>query len=512
MPAFDRSTPTVDLNNYIIERDVLSRIPEQLARQHKLIPLFRIRDSLTIAISDPANIIAIDEVRAVSGCDVQVVKAEESAIVMAIEQNYNVDNYIEEIVKELQGMSADFVHDKNLDSSRIQKITAEPPVIKMVNLIIFQALKDRASDIHIEPSEKKIMVRLRIDGVLHTMISLPAELEMPIVSRIKVISKLDIMESRRPQDGHFAMKMGEREIDVRVSIFPVNFGEKVVMRILDRSAAFLNLEKLGFSEEKRKKFEEMIHKPYGIILVTGPTGSGKTSTLYASLNKINAKDKNIVTLEDPREYLLEGINQGEVNMAIGFTFASGLRSILRQDPDVIMIGEIRDAETAQISMRAALTGHLVLSTLHTNDATGAVTRLIDMEVEPFLISSTVIGVLAQRLVRAVCPGCKEEYQPSEDVIGKLGLDKNAKVMLCRGKGCVQCRQTGYKGRLGIFELLEVNDQIRECINNRKSTTDIKQAAQKSGMKTLAQDGFDKVLKGLTTPEEVFRVAYIDEQG
>ncbi|MCM8800539.1 MAG: GspE/PulE family protein [Candidatus Omnitrophica bacterium] len=503
MSNLSSNIPMIDLSNYIIDPEALKSIPEELAREYKVIPLFRVRDTLTVAIADPSDVIAIDKVRAVTGCDIQTLMASEDEIKMAIDHNYNVGASLEQIIKNLKGM--DFNIEKISDANRVQKIVEEPPIIKLVNLIIYQALKDRASDIHIEPTQKKVNVRLRIDGVLHDVFSLPLEIHMPMVCRIKVISRLDIVESRRPQDGHFYMRVGQRDVDFRVSTLPLAFGEKVVIRILDRSTAFLTLDKLGFSEEALKKFESMIKKPYGIILVTGPTGSGKTSTLYAALSRLNSRDKNIVTLEDPREYILEGINQAEINTAIDFTFANGLRSILRQDPDIIMIGEIRDTETAQIAIRSALTGHLVLSSLHTNDAAGAITRLIDMGVEPFLIASSLIGVLAQRLVRVICSNCKQQYQPEEEVYNKLSLDKDNRISLYRGKGCIQCRHTGYKGRVGIFEVLVMNEHLRELTTKNRPTIEIQQAAEQAGMITLKQDGYDKVMKGITTLEEVLRV-------
>lgn len=506
MGNINKDVPSIDLINYIIDHDVLNFIPEELARKYKMIPIFKIRDSLTLAITDPSNVVALDEAKVVSGCDIQVLKANEDEIMMTIEQNYNVSNSIEDIIKGMLGMRADFVYDKGMDTNKMQKISEEPPVVKLVNLMIFQALKDKASDIHIEPEKNDVRVRLRIDGILHTIVSFPLEMQMPVASRIKVLSKLNIAEMRQPQDGHFSMHMGEREVDIRVSTFPVAYGEKVEMRIFDRSVAFLSMDKLGLSQEIQNDFRTMITKPYGIILVTGPTGSGKTSTLYAALSNMNSKEKNIVTLEDPREYLLEGINQAEVNTGIGFTFANGLRSILRQDPDVIMIGEMRDSETSQIAIRAALTGHLVLSTLHTNDAVGTVTRLIDMGIEPFLIASSVIGIMAQRLVRVICTKCKEEYIPQEEVYAKLGLSKSDKIPLSRGKGCLHCRRTGYAGRIGIYELLVMKDDLRDLISKNLPAAEIKQVVLKSGMRTLLQDGFDKVKKGITTFEEVVRVA------
>ncbi|MBU0503529.1 MAG: GspE/PulE family protein [Candidatus Omnitrophota bacterium] len=510
MPGSDHNMPSVSLSNYIIEPEALKLIPESIARKYTMVPIFKIRETLTVAIPNTSDIVALDEARLASGCDIQAIRADESEIIMVIEQNYNISDSIEEIVKGLEGMKVDFLSGKKIDAQRMEKIVGEPPIIRLVNLIIFQALKDRASDIHIEPEEKNIQVRFRIDGILHNVLTFSLEMLMPIVCRIKVISKLNIVESRLPQDGHFSMSIGERNIDLRVSTFPITFGEKVVMRVLDRSTTLLSLDKLGFSPEVLEKFEVMIQKPYGIILVTGPTGSGKSSTLYASLGSIKSQDRNIVTLEDPREYIFEGINQAEVNPAIGFTFANGLRSILRQDPDIILVGEVRDAETAEISIRAALTGHLVLTSLHTNDASGAVTRLINMGIEPFLIASSLIGVLAQRLVRVICPNCKEEYAASEEVYKRLGLSKDKSIHLYRGKGCVQCRNSGYKGRIGIFEAMVLDDNLRELIISNKPASAIKEAAKTAGMSLLEDDGFDKVLKGITTIEEVLRVAFIDE--
>jgi len=501
----NKAGPSVNLNNYIIDPDVVSFLPERLARKHKMIPLFRVKDYLTVAMIDPLNIIAIDEAKATSGFSIQPIKAEEKDILKAIEQYYDVSNSIEEIINNLKGRGMDFVSEEKLDLVKLQRITEEPPVIKLVNLIIAQAIKDYASDIHIEPEEENVRVRFRIDGFMHTFISFPRAMELPIIPRIKVVSGLDIVQRRLPQDGRFRVRIEDREVDLRISTFPVAFGEKVVIRLLSRETALFGLEKLGFSKENLDKLEVLINKPYGIILVTGPTGSGKTSTLYASLTKLNSQSKNITTLENPREYLLAGINQGEVNDEIGFSFANGLRAILRQDPDIIMVGEIRDVETAQIAIRAALTGHLVLSTLHTNDAAGAVTRLRDMGIEPFLIASGVIVVIAQRLVRVICAHCKESYKPTEEVYERLGVSRDTKIVLSRGKGCMSCRHTGYKGRIALFELMVIDGSLRGIIAENSSAADIRQVAKKSGMQTLLEDGYDKVLKGVTTLEEVLRV-------
>ena len=506
MPNLNPDIPSVDLSNYLIDPEVIKSIPERMARQHKMIPLFLVRDTLTVAMVDPLNFIALNEAKIISGCNIQPLKAEVSEIMRFIDQYYSVSNSVEEIVKDLENIDKQSLQGQ----INIQKIAEEPPVTKLVSLIIARALKDNASDIHIEPEKGASRVRFRIDGILHTVLSFDSITQMPIVRRIKVLSKLDITEARKPQDGHFVVRIEEREVDIRVSSFPFGLGEKVVMRILDRSTAFLSLDKLGFSSEALEKFEPLVHKPYGIILVTGPTGSGKTSTLYAALNKLNSQEKNIVTLEDPREYIIEGLNQGQVNPEIGLTFANGLRAILRQDPDIIMIGEMRDLETAEIAIRAALTGHLVLSTLHTNDAAGAITRLIDMGIEPFLISASVIGILAQRLVRVICRHCKEQYEPNDEVYTKMGLSRDNKIFLSRGKGCPLCHQTGYKGRIGIFELIVIDATLRELIAKNRPIGEIVEIANKSGMKTLCQDGYDKVMKGITTLEEVLRVTYGEE--
>lgn len=513
MAKLNVSVPSVDLNNYLIDAEVVKSIPERIARKHKMIPLFKIRDALTVAIANPSNPIALDEARAISGCSIQPLKGDESQILKAIDQYYNVSNSIEEIIKDLQKEGMEFAQEEKLDLIRLQRIAEEPPVIKLVNLILAQALKDNASDIHIEPQEDNVQVRIRVDGVLHNLASFPRGIGLPVVPRIKVISGLDITERRKPQDGRFRVRIEDREIDLRISTFPVAFGEKVVMRLLDHQTAFLSLEKMGFNPQVLNKFESLIAKPYGIILVTGPTGSGKTSTLYAVLNKLNSKGKNITTLEEPREYLLEGVNQGEVNTEIDFTFANGLRAILRQDPDIIMVGEIRDLDTAQIAIRASLTGHLVLSTLHTNDAASAVTRLIDMGIEPFLIASSVIGVLAQRLVRVICSNCKEEVAidkctPSD--ILKSGVSGSKLERVYHGKGCLFCKHTGYKGRIGIFELMPMDDNLRALVTENRPLVEIKNAAKQNGMKTLRQDGYNKVAEGITTLEEVARVTFGEE--
>jgi len=492
----------VDLSSYIIDLETLKLIPESMAQQYKAMPIFKIGNSLTVAMADPKDIVAIDNMSRKAKCGIEAVLSAEGPILSAIVQYYRTASSFDDVIKDidkekkLQGDSSGF------DSKQLAEIAEEAPVIKLVNMIIMQAVKDRASDIHVEPEEERLVIRFRIDGILHEMFSPPKHLEPAFMSRIKVLSKMDIAEKRKPQDGRFNMRAMDRDIDFRVSSFPTIYGENIVIRILDRGAILLGLDKIGFSQDIQKEFGKLIKHPHGIILVTGPTGSGKTTTLYSALSTIDSEEKNVITIEDPVEYHLGRIRQSQVNTKAGLTFASGLRSILRQDPDIIMVGEIRDKETAEISVQAALTGHLVFSTLHTNDAAGALSRLIDMGIEPFLISSSTIGILAQRLVRKICDKCKEEYSPSADILDGLGLGQ--KNTFFKGEGCDACKNTGYRERIGIFELLIVNDEIRKLVVDKASSDIIKKIAIEAGMKTLRDDGLDKVLKGITTPEEVIK--------
>ncbi len=503
-------TEYVDLSNYVIDPEVISLIPEKTALRLKLIPISKNNGELVIAMANPLDVYAIDFVR--DHTKVKKIKslmAPEEDILNAITNYYELGEY-DDIIEKL-GTEVIFKEDEGEeDSKKLEAISREAPIIQLVNMLIVQGVKDRASDIHIEPNEKGLLIRFRIDGMLHDIRTLPNTIKSAIVSRVKILSKMDIAERRLPQDGRFQVKFGNREVDLRVSTIPTVLGEKVVMRLLDKSKGLIKLEQLGFIPEQLEEFKSIIFRSYGIILLTGPTGSGKTTTLYATLNEVNSKDKNIITVEDPVEYKLNRINQIQVKPKINLTFANTLRSILRQDPDIIMIGEIRDAETAQIAVQAALTGHLVLSTLHTNDAPSAVTRLIDMNVETFLISSSVIGVIAQRLVRVICENCKEEYVPGKDVISGLHLKANSnndgKVKLYRGAGCSLCKKTGYYGRTSIYELMVLDEDIRELIISKASSNIIKDAAIKKGMKTLKDSGLEKALQGITTIEEVLRVA------
>lgn len=492
--------PYVDLGSYIIKPEIIKLVPEAIARRYKLIPIFKIGNILTIAMADPLNFYALDEVRLKANCEVKSVISSEKDIMKAIEQYYGVTGTIEEVAK--------VIKEEEL-KRREEDLAEEAPVIRLVNLLLMQAVKEGASDIHIEPERDKLRTRFRVDGILHEVQGPPKHLQQAVISRIKVLSKMDIAEKRKPQDGRFEIKTENKEIDLRVSTIPTIYGENLVMRILDKSSILLKLEDIGFSKGILGRYEELITRPHGIILVTGPTGSGKTTTLYASLNRINSVEKNIITIEDPIEYELELVRQVQVNPKAEVTFANALRSFLRQDPDVIMVGEIRDLETAEVAIQAALTGHLIFSTLHTNDAPSALTRLMDMGVEPFLISSSVIGIVAQRLVRTICPKCKESFEPGDEVLESLGLKKKDGIRFYRGKGCRFCRETGYKGRLGIFEMLLVDERIREKVLARTSSGEIKKIACEAGMKTLRDDGLEKVLEGKTTVEEVLRVTQLD---
>jgi type IV pilus assembly protein PilB len=497
--AANLGLPYMDLSDYLIDTELIASVPEKLARKYKVVPLFKIGNSLTVAMTEPENIAVQDQIRKVSKTDsVEPVLATEKSIQKILDSYYSVCGSMKEIIESID-------KEKIADAKKTSLIEAaeEAPIVKLVSIMIIQAVKARASDIHIEPEEEVVRIRYRIDGMLYEADAVPKKLQQAIASRIKVLSKLDIAESRRPQDGRVRLRLENKELDIRVSTFPTVHGENVVMRLLDKSSVLFGLKELGLSEQGFKAFNRLIHYPHGIILVTGPTGSGKTTTLYAALTAINSMERNILTIEDPVEYELPLIRQTSVNPKAGLTFANGLRNILRQDPDVIMVGEIRDKETADIAIQAALTGHLVFSTLHTNDAVSALTRLIDMGIEPFLISSSIAGILAQRLIRKACLNCKQEYRPTNTVLADLGLQEGTKFY--RGKGCTQCKNTGFAGRLGIFELLRINEELKKMVNDKNSADQIRKMALKLGMKTLREDGVEKVRSGLTTPEEVLRV-------
>jgi type IV pilus assembly protein PilB len=500
------SIPHIELGNYLIDPKIIELVPEALARKHELIPVLKIGNRLTCAMADPWDVFALDEIRSKTNLVVEPAVATGGEIEKALSEYYGAKGSMEDLIKSIDEEKLGLGDGKEIDLKKLQGIVEEPVVIKLVNMIIMKAIHERASDIHIEPEEGVLKTRFRVDGMLHEVSAPPKHLQSAIISRLKIMADLNIAERRTPQDGRFTIKMEGKQIDVRMSCIPTIYGENVVLRLLDASSALLSLEDLGFSKDTLAKFDKLIRRPHGIILVTGPTGSGKTTTLYASLNKINTVEKNIVTVEDPIEYKLPGIRQIQINTKVDLTFANGLRSILRQDPNIIMVGEMRDHETAEIAIQSALTGHLVLSTLHTNDAPGAVTRMIDMGVEPFLVSSSVIAVLAQRLVRTICPDCKARYTPTEEELKDVGVQTDKlPVKFCRGKGCPKCMGTGYKGRIGIYELMIPDEKIRNAVISKSSTDEIRRLALAAGMVTLKEDGIRKIKEGTTTVEEVLRV-------
>jgi len=497
--AESMGVPFMDLSDYLIDSEVIKLVPEATAKKYRAVPLFKIGDSLTVAMEDPQDISAIDEIRkkAKMGA-IEPVLSTAGMIQKVIDQYYGAIGSAQELVK---GLTKEKMEAR--DAKSLAEIATEAPVIKLVNLIIVQAVKDKASDIHIEPGEENVLIRYRIDGILHEVQKIPKHLQSALASRIKVMAMMDIAETRVPQDGRIQLKIENKSLDLRVSSFPTVSGENIVMRLLDKTSVLLGLAELGFSDRELKDFDKLIRHPNGIVLVTGPTGSGKTSTLYAAISSINSMEKNIITIEDPVEYEIPLIRQTQVNPKAGLSFANGLRSILRQDPDIVMVGEVRDKETAEIAIQASLTGHLVFSTLHTNDAAGALTRLLDMGIEPFLISSSVIGILAQRLVRVICPKCKEKYTPSEQELKSLKISQ--KISFYHGKGCMKCKDTGFSGRIGIFELLLINDEIKNMVVAKASANEIRKKAVSLGMRILFDDGLEKIKNGVTTPEEVLRV-------
>ncbi len=489
--------PLVSLKRAKMDPKLLSLVPENIARRNLLIPVDLKDGKLVVAMADPLNVLVQDELRLLTGYDIEVVVAPASEIKQAIEHYYGMRGRAESLAREREEVE---------EREETPPPEEEAPVIQLVNSMISQAVGERASDIHIEPHEEEIMIRFRIDGVLRPIMTFPKSLHSLLTTRIKVMAGMNIAEKRLPQDGRILTSVDGRDLDLRVSTLPTVYGEKVVMRILDRSDILIGLEKLGLLEDSLEKIRKLISTPYGLILVTGPTGSGKTTTLYSILKELNSTERNIVTVEDPVEYQLEGINQVQVNERAGLTFSSVLRSVLRQDPDVIMVGEIRDTETAEIAIRSALTGHLVLSTLHTNDAPSAIARLIDMGVEPYLVASSVIGVIAQRLARRVCERCKEQKVVSEsDIWSKEGIEVGTVYYV--GKGCEECGYTGYKGRIGIFEIMLMSEEIQRLTVDRAPASQIRERAVKEGMITLRQDGIRKVKKGITTPDEVIRVTF-----
>ncbi len=495
--------PLIDLSVTPPVKEAVRLIPMSLAERHHVIPVRKVGNRLVVAMVDPTNFFAIDDLRMVTQCDIEPVMASEADIRHAIEQSYNVSDLVEKSVSRLN--KDEYVYSSDIETSE------DAPVINIVNSLISQSIRTGASDIHLEPLENGLRVRFRVDGVLREITSFPKHTQGAIISRVKIISNMDIAEKRVPQDGRIQVQESGRSVDVRVSSLPTIYGEKIVMRILDQKAIILDVDALGYSPNNLQKYKRMYRHSYGMILITGPTGSGKTTTLYSTLTELNSAAKNIITIEDPVEYRLNGINQVQVNNRAGMTFANGLRSILRQDPNIIMVGEIRDRETAEIAIRAALTGHLVLSTLHTNDAAGAVNRLIDMGVEPFLVASSVLGSIAQRLVRTICPECRTSYEPEPDSAEFLVTAETGEAckMVYQGKGCLHCGNTGYRGRMAVHEVMPMTSRLREMVVRRASTSELAQEAIAEGMQTMQQDAVQKVRSGLTTVEELMRVAYSD---
>jgi type IV pilus assembly protein PilB len=511
------SFPLIDLKRFKIDPEVVKIIPPNIARHFQIMPVSKIGDTVTLAMVDPLNIFAIDNVEALTGYKINPIISSAQDIAYAMESAYPevAKDMIGDLVKEMSESSLEFVKEQKEagpSDSELGRISRETPVIKITNMILENAVRKKASDVLIEPLSREIRLRFRIDGILQEQDAPPKNMHASIVSRIKVISELNIAEHRLPQDGRFKAKILGKEVDFRISILPSSLGEKVAVRILDKSQATLDIDKLGFHEEAVLKLKKAAKIPHGMMLACGPTGSGKTTTLYSILKSIDTPEKNIVTVEDPVEYQLEGINQVTVRQDIGLTFASALRSILRQDPNIIMIGEIRDFDTVDIAIKSALTGHLVLSTLHTTTASGAIVRLVNMGVEPFLINSSLICVLSQRLVRKICAYCKEEYPVAAGIMEGLKLNptKYKKPKFFRGKGCPRCFNMGYSGRVGIAELLLLTFHIRDLILNRAEEHLIKQEARKEGMTTLREDGLQMALEGVTTLEEVLRVTAADE--
>ena len=501
--------PYVNIGKYTIERKVLDLIPEKLARRYKIIPLFKIENVLTVAMSDPLDIISIDEISLVAECKVESVIASNASINVAIDQWYGIGEARTELIEQLAEEFKETVKEKEtrfvkeISEIRLKNEAAEQPIVKLVNSFIAQAILEEASDIHLEPKRDSMSVRFRIDGSLYNKHLLPTTLIRRITSRIKILSGLDISKRNIPQDGRMGLIVRDRSIDIRTSTFPTMHGENIVLRILDKTKGLLTLSDLNLADNDLKNLKKVIKAPKGLILATGPTGSGKTTTIYSFINALNMEDKNLMTIEDPIEYEIEGVVQSSVDHKVGVTFATALRSILRQDPDIIYVGEIRDKETAETTVRAALTGHLVLSTLHTVDALGAITRLIDIGVERGLVESVLNCSFAQRLVRKNCPRCQKEYRPAESLLKSLEVPLDTTFF--KGQGCAVCGGNGYKGRVGIFEIVVVNSDITRLIAKKASEDEILEAAKKNGMRSLLEDGLLKAKKGITTLEEVMRV-------
>ena len=504
----------INLADYMVSDDILAMVPRQIARRYKIIPVYKHNNTLTVAIGDPMDVETIDSLRYILKVNVEPVVASKADIEGALNRYYgSADDAVENMLQEITEGEIDLevvkTHDQ-IEESRDSE--ADAPIIKLVGLLIMEAYRNRASDIHIEPLERRLRVRYRIDGMLHEVDNPPKKLQAAVISRLKIMANMSIAEKRVPQDGRIQIPVMGRVLDLRVSCLPTNHGESIVMRILDKSSLLLGLGDLGFFSDQQEVMNRLISLPDGVFLVTGPTGSGKTTTLYACLNSINRPDRKIITVEDPVEYQLSGINQVQVNADINLTFAAALRSILRQAPNIVMIGEIRDLETANIAVQASLTGHLVFSTLHTNDAPSAVTRLIDMGVKPFLVASSCRAIMAQRLMRKICHRCKEPYTPTQYEMDALKMDAKElqKTTVYRGRGCPECGKTGYRGRTGVYEIFELNEEVRQLVYERVPSNVLRARAREMGMRTLREDGVRKIMAGVTTPEEVISITQGDE--
>ncbi len=508
--------PAIDLDDFEVDPKVVALIPEAVAIKHNVVPVNRAGSTLIVATADPSNISGLDDIKFLTGYNIQAVVASEEAIKRGIEKYYDQTSDLDDVMAAFDDSDIDFVQDEeDINEAELGREAEDAPVVKLVNLILTEAIKKSASDIHIEPYEKSFRVRYRIDGVLYEVMKPPMKLKNALISRLKIMSELDIAERRLPQDGRIKLKLGRgREMDFRVSVLPTLFGEKVVLRLLDKSNLQLDMMKLGFEEEQLAVFKDCIHRPHGMVLVTGPTGSGKTTTLYSALSELNTVSANLSTAEDPVEFNLVGINQVQMHEDIGLNFAAALRAFLRQDPDIIMLGEIRDFETAEIAVKAALTGHLVLSTLHTNDAPSTVNRLLNMGIEPFLVASSVNCIVAQRLARRVCDECKEpDPEVSSDELVRAGIsEEDAKgVSPVKGAGCTSCSDTGFKGRVAVYEVMELTEEIKDFVLNGASTVEIKREAIRSGMTTLRRSALNMLKHEVTTLSEVLRVSAADNQ-
>jgi len=502
--------PHVWLRKGLVDPRIINVLPKEKALHLQVMPMFRVNNVLTLATADPHALFVFDEVSKITNLEVQPVLSRTDDIMEAIRIYYEEEMSIDDLVADIDEANIDLVHvASEREVEELAEMAEGSPVINLTNRILLKAIRDGASDIHIEPDRSKFRVRIRIDGILYELMSPKAEMHPAVVSRLKVMANLDIAERRIPQDGRIQVNADGRVVDTRFSSMPGIHGEKVVLRILDKSQALLDINKLGFTPDMLERFKSLLRKPYGLIIVCGPTGSGKTTTLYSAITMLDTVEKNIVTIEDPVEYQLDMINQNQVKEGIGLTFDKVLKHTLRQDPDIIMVGEIRDRETAETAIQASLTGHMVLSTLHTNDGPGAITRLLEMGIEPYLISSSLLACLAQRLVRTICPGCKTEYYAPKSVLVQLGVDEDEKMRLSRGKGCPACYDSGFKGRMGLYELLEVDQEIQPLILSNPSSDLLRSYVKQKGHKTLKDLGYQKVLEGVTTIEEVARATFVE---